>query len=172
MRNGTGENRRYADAAVAVTSLAALLGAVAACSVGAGAPDGWRYLRVDPLAVAVPKTWQAARSGAVLRGAGGRTNGEVTVSTAPGPGGSPGRPAEAPASAHRKSLVLDGHRGQVLDYARAAPDGRPATRVEVRLRDPDGRPVTVRAWTANGTAGPRVLREIVNSIEFTVHPDR
>jgi hypothetical protein len=189
-------------------SLAALLGTLTACSVGTGAPDGWRYLRVDPLAVAVPKTWQPAPTGAVLRGAGGRTNGEVTVSTdaAPHPATGPGGPAAAPgapqapaapgaprppaapgrhrspatpdkaaaalAAVHRESLVFDGRPGQVLSYAQAAPDGRPAARVEVRLRDDKGRPVTVRAWTADGATNPRVLREIINSIEFAGRPDR
>lgn len=194
MRNKTGKSRRYAYTAAAVTSaamsLAALLGTLTACSVGAGAPDGWRYVRVDPLAVAVPKAWRTARTGAVLRGAGGRTNGEVTVTTEPAtaPGGSPdrtgkpGRPGKpaapdrattaALATARKESLVFDGHRGQVLSYVQAAPDGRPAARVEVRLRDYDGRPVTVRAWTVDGTADPLVLREIVNSIEFASHPDR
>lgn len=152
--------------------------ALCACSVGAGAPDGWRYLRADPLAVAVPKVWQDARAGAVLRGAGGRTDGEVTVTldqggTAPGAGGSPDKAtAVALASARRESLVFDGHPGEVLSYAQPAPDGRPAARVEVRLHDYDGHPVTVRAWTVDGTADPMVLREIINSIEFAAHPDR
>ncbi|SFF46873.1 hypothetical protein SAMN05216251_11570 [Actinacidiphila alni] len=182
MRNKTG--KRYAAGVPALAALAVLLGALgtlSGCSVGAGAPDGWRYLRTDPLAVAVPKTWRATPTGAVLRGAGGRTDGEVTVSAA-GETAAPGSPGAAPgpdkaaaaalATARKEWLVFDGHRGEVLSYVQAAPDGRRASRTEVRLTDVAGRPVTVRVWTVDGATDGLVQREIVNSIEFAEHPDR
>lgn len=165
----------------------AVLTVLTGCAAGTGSPDGWRYLRAGPVAVAHPKTWQEVRSGAVLHGAGGRTDGEITVTTdagadagaAPGAGAdrNPAPPsaaeaahAAALATARKDSLDFGGHRAEVLDYAEPAPDGRPAAHAEVRFQRPDGRAVVVRAWTADGATGWKVLRQIVNSIEFP--PDR
>ncbi|MFF7196757.1 hypothetical protein ACIOC1_08155 [Streptomyces sp. NPDC088197] len=171
MRNKTAKSRRYSLTGAALTCL--VLATLSACSVGAGAPDGWRYLRADPLAVAVPKTWQDVRGGAVLRGPDGRTDAEVAVSANPGAGGPPDKAtATALATARKESLDFDGQPGQVLSYVQAAPDGRPAARVEVRLHDYEGHPVTVRAWTADGAADPMLLRRIINSIEFATDPNR
>ncbi|WP_225847684.1 hypothetical protein [Streptomyces sp. HPF1205] len=68
----------------------------------------------------------------------------------------------------REEVRLDGRRAQVLSYTRPAPDGRPAGHVEVRTTDAAGHPVVIRAWALDGMAdGPAVLREIVDSIQFT-----
>lgn len=74
----------------------------------------------------------------------------------------------APGYIRREELRLDGHRAQVLSYAQPTPDGRPAGHVEVRTTDAAGHPVVIRAWAVDGTADdPSLLREIVNSIQFT-----
>ncbi|SCD54891.1 hypothetical protein GA0115240_114225 [Streptomyces sp. DvalAA-14] len=73
-----------------------------------------------------------------------------------------------PADARKDTLTLDGHRARVFNYARPAPDGRPAAYVEVHVTGRDGRPLLVRAWSVDGTSRDlTLLPEIVNSIEFT-----
>jgi hypothetical protein len=138
-----------------------VLGAAAGCSVGQGAPDGWRYLRHGPVAVALPKTWRPTADGARLPGVRGRTDAALTVGAATGPA------ARVPADARRQHLTIDGRAARVFSYARPAPDGRPAGHVEVRVPDVAGRPLTLRAWAVDGTAhDPALLAEIVNGIEF------
>lgn len=202
------------------------LAAAAGCSVGQGAPDGWRYVVTGTVAVAHPKTWHETSDGAVFRGRDGRVDAALVISegraaaanpVAEVPAGQPGRrPAEAqsgqsevskrakvseqterstvaqqseqakdvgrpdrakqPAAAYarRESLRIDGRRTEVLTYAEPAPDGRPAGHVEIRAVDPAGHPVLIRAWAVDGTAAddPSLLREIVNSVEFTSHRPR
>ncbi|WNI17476.1 hypothetical protein [Actinacidiphila sp. ITFR-21] len=151
-----------------------ILGPVAAagCSVGRGAPDGWRYLRAGEVAVAHPKSWrETGGGGAVLRGAGGRTDAALSVvpagQGAPGAAPAPAAPT-APPDARKDTLVLDGRRARVYNYARPAPDGRPAAYVQVHVRGRDGRPLVVRAWAVDGAAhASALLPEIVNSIEFS-----
>jgi len=141
--------------------VAALALAAAGCSVGQGSPDGWRYLRTGSVAVALPKTWRARTGGAELPGTHGRTDAALSV-TASAP-----RTHGVPADARRETLTIDGCRAQVLSFARAAPDGRPAGHVEVHVRDRAGHPVTISAWAVDGTAhDPALLQEIVNSVEF------
>lgn len=136
--------------------------AATGCSVGQGSPDGWRYLRTGSVAVALPKTWRVRAGGAELPGTLGRTDAALTVA-----GAVPARAGRLPSDARRETLTIDGSRAQVLSYAQATPDGRPAGHVEVRLRDPAGHPVTIRAWAVDGTAhDPALLQEIVNSVEF------
>jgi hypothetical protein len=143
---------------IAVTLLAL---AATGCSVGQGSPDGWRYLRAGPVAVALPKTWRVRAGGAELPGTRGRTDAALSVAAAPR------HPGRVPADARRETLTIDGRRAQVLSFAAAAPDGRPAGHVEVRVLDPAGPAVTIRAWAVDGTAhDPALLREIVNSVEF------
>lgn len=133
---------------------------VVGCGMGEGAPDGWRYVSTGVVAVAYPKGWEGTRGGAVLRGVDGRAEAGVEVGGV-GEGG-------VPAGARREVLEIDGSRAQVFSYARPTADGRPAGHVEVRAVDRGGRPVVVRAWAVDGTADdPSLLREIVNSIEFT-----
>jgi hypothetical protein len=151
----------------AFASLACLAGlavaAVAGCSVGQGSPDGWRYLRHGPVAVALPRTWLPTADGAVLPGSRGRTDAALTVAT-PAPDA---LPVAVPAGARRQTLTIDGRTARVVSYARPAPDGRPAGHVEVRLGDVAGRPLTVRAWAVDGASDdPTLLAEIVNGIEF------
>lgn len=190
----------------AVAGATALLAGAAGCSVGAGAPDGWRYVRAGAVAVALPKTWHvtAGATGllAELPGARGRTDAALALTAAdpdhapdPGPDSAPtartaarapartaalhaasGAPARAaalvpagpvPADARQETLTIDGSRARAFYYARPVRDGRPAGHVELRLRDPAGRAVTVRAWAVDGAAhDPALLREIVNGIEF------
>ncbi|WP_405586857.1 hypothetical protein [Streptomyces sp. NBC_01190] len=171
--------RKHESAARGAAVLTALL--AAGCAVGQGSPDGWRYLRSGQAAVAYPKTWRQTANGAALRGPHGRTDAALTVEAAPAaPGGSPNRapapraaaegpaPEAVPAGARASTLILDGHRARVYDYARPAPDGRPAAYAEVRVPGRDGRPLLIRAWAVDGTVrDPAVLREIVNSVEFS-----
>ena len=157
------------------------LGAAAGCAVGQGSPDGWRYLRSGPVAVAHPKTWQRTPTGAALRLPGGRTDAQLTVGTvstvATAAGTGHGAPPPPPHAARRETLRIDGRSARVLSYLSPAPDGRPATWVDVTLQTRDGRPVEVRAWTLNGRTvrtasghgtadGRLLLREIVDSIEL------
>jgi hypothetical protein len=159
--------------------------AAAACSVGTGSPDGWRYLRAGSVAVAHPKAWQESAAGAVLRGADGRADAGVTVMTAgpaagqaadpaagqaAGQAGAPGGAGQGtvPADARQEEMEIDGRPAQVFSYAGPVADGRGAGQVEVRAVDRSGRAVVLRAWVVNGAGGdPALLREIVNSIEFT-----
>jgi hypothetical protein len=171
-----------------------LAAAAAGCSVGQGAPDGWRYQRHGPVAVALPKTWRATADGALLRGPGGRADAGLSLTAttatpsaagAAGSAGSAGSAAAAPgaasgaaasgaagsppvpAGARRQTLTLDGRPARVAYFARPAPDGRPADHVEVRVEAPGGTPLTLRAWTARAATHDRtLLAEIVNSIEF------
>jgi hypothetical protein len=154
-----------------LTALGALgVLAVAGCSVGQGAPDGWRYLRAVGVAVAHPKSWRESGAGAALHGAGGRTDGELAV--VPDDAGAPGPPADpkvavAPAHVQAATPTLDGRPARVLTFAQPAPDGRPATHVEVHLRTPAGHTVLIRAWTADGAIpDAALLQEIVDSVEF------
>lgn len=143
--------------------------AAAGCSVGQGAPDGWRYLQVQGMAVAHPKLWRESGAGAVWLGKGGRTNGALTVaSDAPGASGPPADPQQAvPADARTATMSLGGRTARVLDFGRAAPDGRPAAYVEIHVRNRAGQPLLVRAWTVNGAShDSALLQEIVDSIEF------
>jgi hypothetical protein len=161
----------------------ALMSAVVAagCSVGPGSPDGWRYVRVGEVAVAHPKSWRETATGAVLRDARGRTDAVLTVRPAGSVGGSPAKGPQRweaagsvpPADSRKDTLTLDGHRARVFNYARPAPDGRPAAYVEVQVPGRAARPLLIRAWTADGTArDPAVLPEIVNSIEFPAPGER
>jgi hypothetical protein len=173
------------------SGLIALALGAAGCSAGQGAPDGWRYLRTGPVAVAHPKTWQRTPSGAELRRPGGATDAQLTVATAPaaptapadsaGPADSAapraghGAPPPAPPAARTETLRIAGRPARVRSYLAPAPDGRPATWVNVTLSTPAGRPVEVTAWTlttrpshasAGEADGPLLLREIVDSIEL------
>lgn len=196
-------NRRHGGsrpaAAAAVTVL--LVTAAAGCSVGPGAPDGWRYVRAGTMAVALPKTWRVTADGpgglrAELPGSGPGTAPDAALAVTPAlpvpavaappaahsrtapahpAGGTPPGAATpplvpvrpVPADARRQTPAIDGSRARVFSFARPAPDGRPAAHVEVRLHDPAGRAVTLRAWAVDGAAhDPALLQEIVNSIEF------
>ncbi|MEV6005241.1 hypothetical protein AB0M29_00380 [Streptomyces sp. NPDC051976] len=143
--------------------------ALAGCAAGQGAPEGWRYLKAGEVAVAHPKNWHEVRSGAELRGPAGRIDAGLTVSARAGSAGSPARADAVPASARSETLDFDGRAGRVFSFAQPepGPTGRPASHVEVRFRDTRDRTVIVRAWAADGAADPLVLREIVNSIEFS-----
>ncbi len=176
-------------------AVALVLAAAAGCSVGQGSPDGWRYQRHGPVAVALPKTWRATAGGALLRGPGGRTDAGLSLATtaatsaagaasgsaaAPAAGSSARSSARSsagsasaagsppvPAGARRQTLTLDGRPARVAYFARPTPDGRPADHVEVRVDAPGGAPLTLRAWTARAATHDRtLLAEIVNSIEF------
>jgi hypothetical protein len=167
------------------------LAAAAGCAVGQGSPDGWRYLSTGTVAVAHPKTWRESGDGAVLRARSGRTDAALTVTpgggadyleTVPADGrekrSSRGaaiqaRAVPAPGYVRREVLRIGGHPAQVLTWAQPVADGRPAGHVEVHAADAAGRPVVIRAWAVDGTADdPSLLREIVNSIEFTTHRPR
>lgn len=150
----------------AATTAALALGG---CSAGQGAPEGWRYLKAGEVAVAHPKNWREVRSGAELRGPAGRVDAGLTVSAQTGSAGSPAPVDTVPDSARSETLDFDGRAGRVFSFAQPepGPTGRPASHVEVRFRDTRDRTVIVRAWTADGAADPLVLREIVNSIEFS-----
>ncbi|MFC4032710.1 hypothetical protein ACFO3J_14615 [Streptomyces polygonati] len=154
--------------AMVVAGAAGAMAAVAGCSVGAGSPDGWRYLRAAQIAVAHPKSWQETGEGAVLRDAWGRTDAVLAVLPADRGSGSLAGVEAVPAGARKDALTLDGHPAQVFNYVRPAPDGRPAAYVDVRVTGRDGRPLLVRAWSVDGTShDATLLPEIVNSIEFT-----
>ncbi|MEE4543538.1 hypothetical protein V2S66_16345 [Streptomyces sp. V4-01] len=158
--------------AAAAGAAALVLSGVAGCAVGQGAPDGWRYQRHGPIAVALPKTWRATPGGAVLPGPRGRTDAALTVAAAARPAADSAPAADSgpdavPADARRQTLTIDGRTARVSSYAGPAPDGRPAGHVEVRLRDGAGRPLTVRAWAVDGAGHDRtLLAEIVNGIEL------
>jgi hypothetical protein len=149
------------------------LAAAAGCSVGQGSPDGWRYLDRGTVAVAHPGSWHETGDGAVLRGRDGRTVAALTVTPGPAPGAAvQAGDRLAPGHVRREELRLDGHPAQVLSYVRPAPDGRPAGHIEVRTTDAAGHPVVISAWAVEGTAegtadAPALLREIVNSLQFT-----
>lgn len=137
-----------------------ILALAAGCSVGRGSPDGWRYLRGGPVAVAHPNTWQETATGAVLRGPDGRTDAALTVTpVASGALGSP--PARA------RTLTIDGRTAEVYGYDQPTADGRAAGHVEVRTQDRAGHPVLVSAWAVDHGSDSALLREIVNSIEFS-----
>ncbi|WP_433892106.1 hypothetical protein [Streptomyces sp. CA-111067] len=167
------------------SGLIALALGAAGCSVGQGAPDGWRYLRTGPVAVAHPKTWQRTPTGAELRRPGGATAAQLTVVTASAAPAAPaesaapraghGAPPPPPPAARTETLRIAGRPARVRSYLAPAPDGRPATWVNVTLSTPAGRPVEVTAWTlatrpshasAGEADGPLLLREIVDSIEL------
>lgn len=138
------------------------------------------------MAVAHPKSWRETGTGAVLKDAHGRTDGALTVrpagNSARSPAGTAAEPAEPaerarpaepaepaePADARKDTLVLDGHRARVFNYARPAPDGRPAAYVDVQVQDRDGRPLLIHAWVVTGADhDPTLLPEIVNSVYFS-----
>jgi hypothetical protein len=101
-------------------------------------------------------------------GPGTRAAGSEAAGTGVGAAGSQVPPGVVPADARRDTLSLDGHRAAVYNYARPAPDGRPAAYVEVHVQGRDGRPLLIRAWAVNGVGHDRtLLPEIVNSVEFT-----
>jgi hypothetical protein len=152
-----------------------LAAAAAGCSVGQGAPDGWRYQRHGPVAVALPKTWRATANGALLRGPGGRADAGLSLtattatpsaagaagsagsagSAAAAPGSAPGAASGAAASGAAGSPpVPAGARRQTLTL-----DGRPARVAYFARPAPDGRPadhVEVRVEAPGGT--PLTLR--------------
>jgi hypothetical protein len=157
-----------------------VLAAAAGCSVGQGSPDGWRYQRHGPVAVALPKTWHATAGGALLRGPGGRTDAALSLTattatpSAAGSAGSAGStgsagsasraapgsaPGAAPASAASAGSagsppVPAGARRQTLTL-----DGRPARVAYFARPAPDGRPadhVEVRVEAPGGA--PLTLR--------------
>jgi hypothetical protein len=159
--------------------------ATAGCSIGEGSPDGWRYLRTGSVAVALPKTWRVTGSGAALPGSHGRTDAVLTVTVTggrnaagssqaqtqtqtqvPAPARAAAPDGGVPAGARRRTLTLDGRHAQVLTFTRAAPDGRPACHLEVRVQDRAGHTVTVHGWVVGAPLDSILLKEIVNSIEF------
>ncbi|MEC3996704.1 hypothetical protein VSR01_25635 [Actinacidiphila sp. DG2A-62] len=153
-----------------------LTAAAAGCSVGQGAPDGWRYQRHGPVAVALPKTWRATADGALLRGPGGRADAglSLTATTATpsaaglagsaGPAGPAGSAAAAPRAAGSAPGVASGAAGSPPVPAGARRqtltlDGRPARVAYFARPAPDGRPadhVEVRVEAPGGT--PLTLR--------------
>lgn len=153
-----------------------VLAAAAGCSVGQGSPDGWRYQRHGPVAVALPKTWRATAGGALLRGPGGRTDaalsltptaatttatsaagaasGSASGSAAAPAAGSSARSSAGSASAAGSPPVPAGARRQTLTL-----DGRPARVAYFARPTPDGRPadhVEVRVDAPGGA--PLTLR--------------
>jgi hypothetical protein len=155
-----------------------LAAAAAGCSVGQGAPDGWRYQRHGPVAVALPKTWRATANGALLRGPGGRADAGLSLMattatpSAAGPAGSAGSAAAAPGSAGSAPGAASDAAASGASGAAGSPpvpagarrqtlalDGRPARVAYFARPAPDGRPadhVEVRVEAPGGT--PLTLR--------------
>lgn len=148
-----------------VTGLVGAAAVLSGCSAGEGAPEGWKVMRGGSVTVAHPKVWEevpptgkttaAAQAFAVLRGAGGRPVGEITV----GPGGATRRGVRA------RALTIDGRPAQQLRYVERAADGSRNRAVEVTTTDSHGRPVLVRVTGPDVDGWPEELRQIVNSID-------
>ncbi|QNA75049.1 hypothetical protein C8250_026950 [Streptomyces sp. So13.3] len=150
--------------------VAGVVGAAAvlsACSAGEGAPEGWKVMHGGSVAVAHPKAWEetrpagkstaGAQASAVLRGAGGRPVGEITV----WPGGATRRGVRAHA------MTIDGRPAQQLRYVERAADGSSNRAVEITTTDSHGRPVLVRVTGPDVDGWPDELRQIVNSIDVS-----
>jgi hypothetical protein len=162
-----------------------LAAAAAGCSVGQGAPDGWRYQRHGPVAVALPKTWRATADGALLRGPGGRADAGLSLTattatpSAAGAAGPAGSAAAAPRAAGSARGSAGSAPGAASDAAASGAsgaagsppvpagarrqtltlDGRPARVAYFARPAPDGRPadhVEVRVEAPGGT--PLTLR--------------
>ncbi|MDF9815340.1 hypothetical protein [Streptomyces sp. SPB162] len=144
------------------TAGVAVVVGLSGCSVGAGAPEGWKVMRGGSVAVAHPKVWEelrtagaGAQASAVLRGKGGRQVGEITVR----PGGAIRR------GVRPRPMTIGGRPATQVRYVERAADGSRNRAVEVTTTDSHGRPVLVRV-TGPDTAGwPVELRQIVNSID-------
>ncbi|MCZ4122043.1 hypothetical protein [Streptomyces sp. H39-S7] len=155
----------------AVVGAAGLAGAVvgaAGCSVGEGAPEGWKVMRGGSVALAHPKVWEelrpsegsadaGAQASAVLRGAGGRQVGEITVR----PGGATRR------GVRPRPLTIDGRPATEVGYVERVADGSRNRAVEIATTDSRGRPVLVRVTGPDVDGWPTELRKIINSIDVS-----
>lgn len=153
---------------VVVTGVA--VAGVAGCSAGAGAPEGWKVMRGGSVAVAHPKVWEelrtaggsstagaTAQAAAVLRGAGGRQVGAITV----WPGGAIRR------GARPRATTIGGRPATQVGYVERAADGSRIRTVEVTTTDSHGRPVLVRVTGPDVHGWSAELRQIVNSIDVS-----
>lgn len=155
--------KRVIRGVAGVIGAAAVLGG---CSVGEGAPEGWKVMRGGSVAVAHPKVWEetrpagkgtaaGAQASAVLRGTGGRPVGEITV----WPGGATRRGVRA------RAMTIDGRPARQLGYVERTADGSRNRAVEVTTTDSHGRPVLVRVIGPDVDGWSDELRQIVNSID-------
>ncbi|MEU3463752.1 hypothetical protein ABZ721_27860 [Streptomyces sp. NPDC006733] len=142
--------------------VAGAVGGLAGCSVGAGAPEGWKVMRGGSVVVAHPKVWEelhptgvGAQASAVLRGEGGRPVGEITV----WPGGAT-RPGVRP-----RAMTIGGRPAAQVGYVERTADGGRNRVAEVTTTDSRGRPVLVRVIGPDVDGWPTELRKIVNSID-------
>lgn len=137
--------------------------ALGGCSVGAGSPDGWVYLRWGAVAVAHPKTWSGVRTpgapaGAVLRAADGRQAGALTVWAAR---------RIVPRGARVDVYEIGGRRAQRSHFVETGNDGVRRSVYEVATTDSHGRPVLVRAVGGLTSGWQQLLHRIVNSVEVS-----
>lgn len=145
-----------------------ILGLLAACGTGEGAPDGWRVLEAEPVRVLHPKRgWTEVRGdglGADLAAAvfttGGRPVGRLSVrltDVPPGPEVWTGQP---------ETFRLGGRTVTRTEYTyRQRRTGDLVSGVD--LSSPGGRrhrPILVRVTGVDGLLDPVTLRQIANSV--------
>jgi hypothetical protein len=156
--------------AVGAAAVLLLGGAMAGCSVGSGAPDGWVYMNAHGIALAYPKGWNQLPAaglpsnvlgGAVLKKQ-GQAVGEVEVLT--------GVKQQRPEGVKVKTSAafkLGGYPATQLSYVYAPDPLGPKMRVmDVTARNAHGTPVLVRI-TGNATdVSQDTMARIADSIQI------